>query len=164
MRTNGIAAEIGKGIAAGAAASYLMNKTTTWLYENESPEVRQREDAARGDQSAYVNIAEKLAGLFGASLDERSRNRIGTALHWTTGIAGGVQYAVMRRKWPRTGAVFGLAYGATFFLVVDELMNPVLGSTPGPAAFPWETHARGLAGHLVYGAANEAVLRSLDRV
>jgi hypothetical protein len=47
---------------------------------------------------------------------------------------------------------------------MDELVNPVLGLTPGPAAFPWQAHARGLGGHLAFGAANDTALRALDRV
>ena len=47
---------------------------------------------------------------------------------------------------------------------IDELLNPVLGLTPGPLAFPWQTHARGLGGHLAFGVATELVLEGLDRV
>ena len=43
-------------------------------------------------------------------------------------------------------------------------MNPVLGLTPGPMAFPWQAHARGLAGHLAYGVTSNAVLDAVDRV
>ena len=31
---------------------------------------------------------------------------------------------------------------------VDEGLNPALGLTPGPDRFPWQAHARGLAGHM----------------
>ena len=37
-----------------------------------------------------------------------------------------------------------------------------LGLTPGPRAFPWQAHARGLAGHLVLGLATEGVLQAAD--
>jgi hypothetical protein len=48
-------------------------------------------------------------------------------------------------------------------MMVDELLNPVLGLTPGPLAFPWQTHARGLGGHLAFGLTTELVLEGLDR-
>lgn len=48
-------------------------------------------------------------------------------------------------------------------LLVDEAATPALGLTPGPTAFPWQTHARGLAGHLAYGVATETALDVLDR-
>ncbi len=43
--------------------------------------------------------------------------------------------------------------GATLSLVVDEGLNPLLGFTARPSAYPVATHLRGLAGHLVYGLA-----------
>jgi hypothetical protein len=152
-----------KGALSGLAATYLMNQTTTWLYEREAPDARAREDAARGGQSAYVNMAESLAGVLGVRLGDDEKNRAGTIIHWSTGIVAGIKYAVLRRFRPELTAGYGLAYGLGFYLVLDELMNPLLGFTPGPAAFPWQAHARGLAGHLVYGASNDAALRLLDR-
>jgi hypothetical protein len=47
---------------------------------------------------------------------------------------------------------------------IDELMNPPLGLTPGPQAFPWQAHARGFSGHLAFGLTSELVLEGLDRV
>jgi hypothetical protein len=151
-----------KGAVAGALATYAMGRTTTWLYERESKTVRQREDGARGGESAYVSAAAMLARSAGVELGDEARQRAGTAIHWATGIIAGMKYAAIRRSWPAVSAGFGLAYGTAFFVVMDEIMNPVLGLTPGPAAFPLETHARGFAGHLVFGATTEAALRALD--
>lgn len=159
-----IAADVVKGAIAGAAAVWLMNQATTWMYEHESEQAKQRENEARGERTAYETAAEQAAGLAGVELSDDQRARTGTSIHWATGIAAGATYAVLRRRWPATAAGLGLPFGAAFFLVVDELMNPLLGLTPGPGAFPWETHARGLGGHLAFGAATELVLEGLDRV
>jgi uncharacterized membrane protein YagU involved in acid resistance len=51
-----------------------------------------------------------------------------------------------------------LAFGVAFWLLVDEVGNTVLGLTPPPAEFPWQTHIRGLAGHVVFGLVTETVL------
>lgn len=45
---------------------------------------------------------------------------------------------------------------------MDEGAVYALGLTPGPANFPWQTHARGLAGHLVFGAVTDATLSLLE--
>ena len=71
-------------------------------------------------------------------------------------IGGGVLYSVLRVPAVRAGR--GLAYGTAFWLVVDEGLTPLLGFAPGPLAFPWQTHARGLLGHLVFGAAADTAL------
>lgn len=164
MHSNGLGKDIVKGALTGLAATYLMNQTTTWLYDHEAPATRAREDEARGGQSAYVNMAESAARSVGVTLSDDAKSRAGNAIHWSTGIVGGIKYAVLRRFRPELTAGYGLAYGLGFFLVLDELVNPLAGFTPGPAAFPWQAHARGLAGHLVYGASNHAALRVLDRL
>ncbi len=165
MRSNGkIAGEIVKGAVAGAAATWVMTQATTWMYEYEDERAKQRENEVRGDRTAYETAAEKAARLAGVELSNEQRAQGGTAIHWATGIAAGAAYAVLRRRWPATAAAVGLPFGAAFYLVVDELMNPLLGLTPGPQAFPWQAHARGLGGHLVFGLANDLVLDGLDRV
>jgi uncharacterized membrane protein YagU involved in acid resistance len=57
----------------------------------------------------------------------------------------------------------GAAFGAAVWLLVDEAANVALGLTPGPAKFPWQAHARGLAGHLTLGLVTEGVLQAADR-
>jgi hypothetical protein len=154
--------DVVKGAVAGALGTWVMTQTTTWLYAREAAAAREREEAARGGQTAYTAAADSLAGAMHVELSDDQKIRLGTGLHWATGIVAGAKYAVFRRYWPDVSRGFGLLYGTAFFLAVDELMNPLLGLTPGPTAFPWETHGRGLAGHLAYGATTEAVLRAMD--
>jgi hypothetical protein len=156
--------EIVKGAVAGAAGTWAMNRTTTWLYERESPEARERENDARGGQSAYATAAESLAARAGVELAESQKSTAASGIHWLTGLFAGTTYAALRRSWPEVAAGAGTLYGGGFFLVMDELMNPALGLTPGPRRFPWQTHARGLAGHLVFGIVNDTALRVLDRL
>lgn len=164
MTSNKLPRDLIKGALAGAAATWVMGRTTTWLYNREPESVQKREASARGGQSAYVNAAESLARAAGVQLSDEAKARGGTAIHWATGITAGMNYAALLRRWPRIGARFGVPYGVAVYLVMDELMNPLLGLTPGPGAFPWQAHARGLAGHLAFGAANHAALKALDRI
>ncbi len=71
-------------------------------------------------------------------------------------------YGALRDRLPGAGAGNGLLFGAAFWAVVDEAGNTALGLTPAPGAFPWQTHARGLAGHLVFGVAADTALRAMD--
>lgn len=165
MRKNYNAAEaICMGAIAGAAATWLMTRVTTWLYSRESEQAKTKENQARGDRTAYETAAEKMAAAAGTQLDEDSRKAWGNAIHWTTGIGAAVAYAALRRRMPAVTAARGLAFGAGVFLVLDEFLNTALGLTPGPRAFPWQAHARGLGGHLAYGLAAELLLEQLDRV
>lgn len=165
MDRNGrVVGDIVKGALAGAAATWLMTQATTWMYEHEGDEAKQRENEARGDRSAYEVAAEKAAGLAGTELSKEQRAQAGLAIHWATGVGAGIVYALLRRRRPGAAAGKGLAFGTGFYLLLDELVNPLLGLTPGPQAFPWQAHARGLGGHLAFGATTELVLEGLDRV
>jgi hypothetical protein len=165
MRHNGhVVADLGKGLIAGAVATWLMNQVTTWMYERESEQAMTRENEARGGTTAYENAVDSAADLAGVELSNRQRAVGGTAVHWMTGVGAGAVYAIARRRWPAVTRAGGLPYGIGFFLLMDEFLNPVLGFTPGPLAFPWQTHARGIGGHMAFGVTNELVLDALDRV
>jgi hypothetical protein len=153
-----------KGAIAGAVATWVMGKVTTYLYDREDQTARHTEDEARGGKTAYEAAAEKSAALFGRSLDERQRERFGLAIHWALGIGTGAVYALLRRRFDRVGKLGGTGFGTAFWALVDEGLVSRLGLTPSPRRFPWQTHARGLAGHLTFGTVTDATLRALERI
>lgn len=126
--------------------------------------MRQAEDEARGNKTAYGVAAEKVAGAIGKDLSAEERKRYGSAIHWGLGAGAGAVYGVLRDRLPGAEAGHGLLFGTAFWAVVDEGANAALGLTPGPTRFPWQTHARGLAGHLVFGVATDAALHTLDAI
>ncbi len=161
---DGLLTDLALGAAAGLAATWAMGRATTFLYEREDPQARQREDAARGGRTAYGIAAEKAAGAVGVRLSPDARKKLGTGIHWARGAGAGAAYGALRRRLPLLDAGQGLAFGAGFFALVDEGANTALGLTPPPSAFPWQAHARGLAGHLVFGVVTDTLLDAADRV
>ncbi|HEV2129781.1 MAG TPA: DUF1440 domain-containing protein [Longimicrobiaceae bacterium] len=159
---DGIGSDLLHGALAGALAWWAMDQLLRYLYDHMDPQVRRREDAARGGVPALEVMAQRMAGPVGLTLSEEERQRAGTALQWVTGSGAGMLYAALRDRIPGSGMRRGLAYGAAFALVMDEGMIPLLGFSPGPLAFPWQTHARGLAGHLVYGVVVELAMQGLE--
>jgi hypothetical protein len=61
----------------------------------------------------------------------------------------------------RTGR--GTLYGLALFLIQDEFINSLVGFSGRPEEYPWQVHARGLVGHLVYGVVADVTLDLLDR-
>jgi hypothetical protein len=153
-----------KGAIAGAVATWVMGKVTSAMYEREDRWVRRAEDDVRGGKTSYGVAAEKAARLAGATLDNDQRERLGLAIHWALGIGAGAAYAVLRRRFRALGRTAGLGFGTAFWALLDEGLIPTLGLTPGPRAFPWQTHARGFAGHLTFGTVTDGTLRLLDVV
>jgi uncharacterized membrane protein YagU involved in acid resistance len=97
-------------------------------------------------------------------LDEEREKQLGSALHWGLGVGAGALYGAIRRRVPGIAIGQGTAFGTAFWLVIDEAANALLRLTPGPAAFPWQTHARGLAGHLAFGIVADTVLDVAEAV
>lgn len=159
-----VLADLAKGALAGIAATWAMGPVTSFLYEHESDEARKAEDEARGNKTAYGIAAEKAAGAVGMDLSVEQRQKTGVAIHWALGAGAGATYGMLRNRLPGADAGAGLLFGIAFWLMLDEGANYALRLTPGPTAFPWQTHARGLAGHLVFGVAAHTTLKALDAV
>src|SRR5438477_11209322 len=90
---SGAGAAVIKGAIAGAVATWLMGKLTSYMYERESTNVREAEDKARNGKTSYGAAADKVAGLAGRSLDDQRGGGIGSAIHWAIGMGTGAVYA-----------------------------------------------------------------------
>lgn len=163
-RKTNLSQDVVKGAIAGVVATWALDLVTTYLYEKEPQRVRRQEDRARHGHTAYETAAEKAAGLLGRELNQEERRRLGEIIHWALGIGAGIVYSTFGRKIPAFRRAGGGGFGTAFWAAVDEGMVSLLGLTPPPKAFPWETHARGLAGHLTYGIVADRTLRVLDAV
>jgi hypothetical protein len=161
---DGVGRDLLKGAVAGAVATFVMDKVTGYMYEHEDRDARRKEDEVRGGRSSYEVAAEKAASAAGSSLNRHQRRRAGSTMHWALGIGAGAAYAVLRRRFQGLGGAAGTAFGTAFWAFMDEGLVPALGLTQGATAFPWQTHARGLVGHLTFGTVTDGTLRLLDRV
>ena len=154
MTANGrrpLIADVIVGAAAGAAATWAMDKVTSVLYQRQSEKTKTQENAARGGKSAFEVAAEKV-------------HVNAATIHWSIGIASGALYGLLRNRSKQVGIGSGLAYGLALYLFVDEAAQSALGLSPPPNKFPWQTHARGLAGHLVLGAILDGVFDAADLI
>ncbi len=158
------AGRLARGALAGAIAWWAMDQTLQFIHDRQSASVRHWENEARGGVPALELLAEDLAAWAGRPLSDEERQAGGTVLQWVMGIGAGVVYAGIRERLRGQGISRGLGYGVAFWLLVDEGLVPVLGLAPGPTAFPWQTHARGLAGHLAFGAVADTALRAINEI
>jgi hypothetical protein len=147
-----------RGAIAGAVGTWFMDLTTTGFMETQSRGVAAREKAARPHgKSSVENLVDRIEGLSGLQFDARQRAMLTQAVHYGLGVMPGAIYVAMRRHVPFVGAGGGLLYGAALFLANDEWLNARLGLSGPPQAYPFETHVRGLVGHLVLGAVTDSV-------
>jgi Protein of unknown function (DUF1440) len=157
----GILSTIVEGLAVGLAGTQALDWLSILLYDREKRTTWLAENVARGGLHAYERALDKTTR---GKLSRRQLKTWGWRFHKTFGITSGIGYVALRRRYPQVGIGYGLAFGATFFLLVDELLMPLAGFTPGPRAFSWKVHARGAVSHVAYGVAAEATARLLDRL
>ncbi len=149
------------GLLVGAAATEALDLVSIVVYEKESSLLRFRENRTRHFKHAYERAVSDFARKLGRPLTRKEMHVWGWRFHKTFGTATGLLYSALRKRYPRVGAGAGLAFGAAFFVIVDELLMPLQGWTPGPQAFSWKVHARGAAAHVAYGVAAELAWRAL---
>lgn len=150
MKTIDVLTDAGTVGVAGFGAAKVMGKATTFLYEQQTDAAKEQEtDASYG--VAYNVAAKKTAALVGKDLSDEEASKIGNALHYGLAFGWVPVYMVLRRRTGMTPFGAGVAAGLSMAVVVDEVVNPLLGFTPPPQEYPLVTHLRGIAGHLVYG-------------
>lgn len=157
-------ANLAIGALAGAAAVWVMDRVDNFNFRHEDDAARRRTQAVRPDGQPPAQVMVKqTAERTGHSLSRERIDRIGQGAHYMIGVAPAMLYAALGSKFPAITRGRGAAFGLGMFLLQDELMNPLLGWSAKPAAYPWQAHARGLIGHLVYGMTADAVVRTMQK-
>lgn len=169
MRKNGkrdgsLVDDVVKGAIAGIAGTMAMGQVTTFMYQHEDPEARQKYQEVTGGEYSPQRTAEFVEETLSLDLSKKQHKMLAKGSHQMVGIGAGVAYALARRRigWADKG--HGLLFGALFSLAFDEGLTPVVGFAEPPQAYPWQAHARGFVGHLAVGLAAETVLDVLDAV
>jgi len=147
--------DVAIGSVAGFGAARVMDAVTTFILNRQSESSRRRERELSPD-GASVAVVRKAAGAVGLNVDTEQAARLGALTHHASGVAGGPVVALVSRG--RGPVRAGLATALGMWLVVDEGMNWLLGSTPPPTAYPLITHGRALVGHISYGLAAGALV------
>lgn len=144
-------ADLAVGVVAGLVATKITEFAQAALYKPMPAAIKKREEHVSPGPPPQV-AAEKTAGRLGYKLTEKQAELGGLAVHYGLGAAWGPIYGLLRRysKMQPLGA--GFVTGAAMSLIVDEALTPALGFSAPSRAYPTITHARGLIGHLVFGA------------
>jgi putative membrane protein len=106
-------------------------------------------------------IAETVTG---EDVPREYKPAAGSLVHYAFGGALGAIYGAAAARTPDVTAWGGLPFGATVWLIADEIGVPLAGLSKAPAEYPLSSHASAFATHLVYGATTECVRRTLLRI
>ncbi len=153
-----VAIDLLKGALAGAVGVWALDRVTWFLWDRENPAALARERRARpGGLDPAHAMANAVASAAGHPLTPRQPHPAGITVHYGLRVGPGALYGALRHRagWVTSG---GLLLGLGLFVLQDEIGNTVLGTAGRPTQYPWQAHARGLLGHLVFGATAERVL------
>lgn len=164
-RNDDLVGDLVKGAVAGAVGVWALDKVTWAMWNREDPQLLDREREARpgGMDPAHV-MANRAAEAVGQELEPPQPNPAGVGVHYALGVMPGAIYGALQKRVDGVGAGGGLLYGLGLFLMQDEGLNPLMGTSGKPWEYPWQAHARGLVGHLVLGAVTHATFQALDRL
>jgi len=169
------------GLAAGLAASYVMNKFQNlqgkageaWeelkQWESAGSQQAASEGSGNGrekqqDENATVKAAAKVSeGLFHHKLTRKEKKVAGPAVHYGFGTLTGGLYGAMAELAPAVTRGAGLPFGTAVWLGADEVAVPALRLSEPPLDYPVSVHGKALAAHLVYGLTTETVRRLVRR-
>ena len=153
------------GMVAGLAASWAMNQF--WAVQSSLKQASDGSDAKEQEQerasdNPTVKVAEFIVRpLLGREMAQSEKKIAGAVVHYAFGALVGGLYGILTEAMPAARAGFGTAYGTVVWLGADEAMVPALKLSPPPQEASLSQHLSGLSAHLVYGAATEAVRRTL---
>jgi len=155
------------GIAGGLAGSFVMEHLQRVLGRL-SHDVGgapggggQQYRQPQGEPSTYKAADVVAKATTGHPVPESKKPLAGAAVHYAFGSAMGAIYGAAAARNPDVTSGWGIPFGASVWLIADELGMPALGLAPPPSAHPARDHATTLASHLLFGAVLECVRRSV---
>lgn len=161
MARKSIYIDIAIGLAAGLIATKVSDQAQRALWKA-TPESEKAREPDMEVSSAHA-AARLLCEWLGIKPDEREIRLLKTLIHFGLGATWATTYVVFRRYGKLSPSAAASATGASLAVFIDEGINTALGITPPATAYPASAHVRGLATHLVYGAAVAAADEALQR-
>lgn len=167
LREENVAVSVISGLVGGLVAAFAMERFQRALGRI-SPDIG---GAAGGGGQQYRKPQSEPANFKAADVIARTatgrplapenKRAAGAVIHYAFGGAVGAIYGAAAVRTPDVTAWGGLPFGATMWLIADEIGMPASGLARSPSAYPVRDHATTLTSHLIYGATTEAVRRCL---
>ncbi len=154
------------GIIGGLLAAFVMSEfqalVTKIAETQEEPKKKKTKKEKEDDEPATAKVAARISeGLFDHKLTKDEKKIADPAMHYAMGAASGMMYGVAAEIAPLTTVGAGLPFGASVWLVADDIVVPALGLSKPVTEFPFSTHLYGLSSHLVYGLTTDLVRRAV---
>jgi hypothetical protein len=160
-----VAIQVAAGLAGGLVAAFAMERFQRALGRI-SPDLGgvpggggQQYRQPQSEPANYKAADAIARGTTGRAIPAADKPAAGAAIHYAFSGAVGAIYGAAAARTPDITAWGGMPFGATVWLIADEMGMPVAGLAKPPTDYPVQDHATSLASHLIFGATTEAVRR-----
>lgn len=152
-----VARNVVAGLVGGLVASYVMER----FQESLSRMSNGNEQTSHGDPATYKAADAASRAVTGHAVQRDEKPAAGSIVHYAFGGAMGAIYGAAAAQSTEVTAWAGVPFGATLWLVADEIGVPLAGFSRAPTEYPLSNHLSAFGAHLVYGATTEAVRKLL---
>lgn len=166
-RNDNVAINIVAGLIGGLVASFAMERFQRGLGRisrdlGGAPGGGGQQYRQPQSEPATYKAADAIAKTTtGQPVPHDDKPAAGAAIHYAFGGAVGAIYGAAAARTPDVTAWAGVPFGATVWLIADEMGMPASGLAKPPSEYPLHDHAASLVSHCVYGATTEAVRRCI---
>jgi uncharacterized membrane protein YagU involved in acid resistance len=115
----------------------------------------------QSEPATYVAADLAAKTVTGHHLHPAKKPAASAAIHYAFGGAVGAIYGAAAARTPDVTAWGGVPFGATVWLMADEMGMPMAGLSEPPTEYPLRDHATTLVSHLIFGATTELVRRAI---
>ena len=111
----------------------------------------------QSEPATYKAADAASRAVTGKPLPQQDKPAGGSIVHYAFGGAVGAIYGAAASQNDEVTASGGIPFGATVWLLADEIGVPLSGLSKAPTEYPLTSHISALATHLVYGLTTESV-------
>jgi putative membrane protein len=165
-----LAKNVVAGIVGGLIASWTMeyfqrafNRVSAQMGSAEGGGGQQHR-VPESEPPTYKAAEAVAESVTGHEVPREYKPTAGSLVHYAFGGAVGAMYGAAATRTPDVTSWAGLPFGATVWLIADEMGVPLAGLSKGPTEYPASKHVSAFATHLVYGATTECVRRTMMRM
>ena len=164
-----VAKHVVAGLIGGLVGSYAMEQfqqALAWISREmraASTDDHQQQHNPQSEPATYTAADAVTHAVTGRHMRRKDKPVAGAIIHYAFGGAVGAIYGAAASQNREITAWGGIPFGATVWLVADEIGVPLSGFSKAPTDYPLQTHLSAFASHLIYGATTEGIRRLLTR-
>lgn len=162
-----LARHVVAGLIGGLVASYAMERFQYALSRisadmgGASGGGGQQHRKPQSEPATYKAADAAARAVTGKPLPQEDKPAGGSIVHYAFGGAVGAIYGAAASQSDEITAWGGIPFGATVWLLADEIGVPLSGLAKAPTEYPVSSHISAFATHLVYGFTTESVRKLL---